>query len=157
MQSDRATPLAQKETTMPEISRTNIDVRVASSVPRTVTAGRVLLGLNAAIWATLGMVTYLRLSALTSTAAAVVALLMVMNAAVMGWLAGRLGRGTTRVFSLAVAILAVNIILTITDEFGLADFAMLVLELATMLVLLAMRDWYRGDGVSTDGGTSGGG
>ena len=50
--------------------------------------------------------------------------------------------------------MAVNILLTITDEFGLVDFAMLLLEVVTVVVLLAMRDWYRGADLSMGEGRS---
>lgn len=59
-----------------------------------------------------------------------------------GWGIGRTQKG---LYFLAIAVLIVNIILTITDEFGILDLVTLIIDLVLLGILLAIRNQYTGD------------
>jgi uncharacterized membrane protein YhaH (DUF805 family) len=50
-----------------------------------------------------------------------------------------LGTGRRPFYYLALAVMAINIILTFTDQFGLLDFLTLVIDLAIVAILIAGR------------------
>ena len=57
----------------------------------------------------------------------------------MLWLGLRLARQERRVWHLSLGGLATNLVLTVTDVFGLFDFVALLLALSLVLLLLASR------------------
>ena len=54
-----------------------------------------------------------------------------------------IGRRRRLFYFFAMAILAVNIILTVTDEFGLLDLATLLIDLVLLGPLIVTRSEYR--------------
>jgi len=105
-------------------------------------SAQVLLYINAAAWLILGILTLLRVSQNnpeSTFALWIIAILMAGNAGMMllcGW---GLGIDHRLFYYLALAVMAVNILLTFTDQFGLLDFLTLVIDLAILAFLVADR------------------
>lgn len=102
---------------------------------------------NAVIWVLLAVVTVLRMgdgSAGQQQAAPFIAILMLGNAVVMLVSAWGLGRRSRLFYLFAVAVLVVNIILTITDQVGWLDVLTGLLDLVLLALLAAMRGRYWG-------------
>jgi hypothetical protein len=109
-----------------------------------VKTAQALFWLNAAIWVTLAFASLWRVGTGRGGPAQpivlwIVAGLMFGNAGAL--LVAGIGLGRLkRVFWLwGLAVLAVNILLTFTDEFGLLDFLTLVIDLALVGLLVAAR------------------
>jgi hypothetical protein len=106
---------------------------------------QILLYINAVIWLVLGIFTLLRLSQYypeSIFAVWIITILMVGNAGMMllcGW---GLGTGHRLFYYLALTVLAVNIILTFTDQFGLLDFLTLLIDLTILALLIAGRQRF---------------
>lgn len=112
---------------------------------RSVRAAQVLFFLNAAIWLAFGVWSLVRLgrgSAHQTLTLWIVAILMFGNVGAMLLSGVGLGSRQRRFFWLAVAVLAVNIVLTVTDEFGIFDALTLALDLALLGLLVAGRKQY---------------
>ena len=105
-------------------------------------SAQVLLYINAAIWLILGIATLLRVSQNNPESTFslwIISILMAGNAGMMllcGW---GLGTGHRLFYYLALAVMAVNILLTFTDQFGLLDFLTLVIDLAILALLISSR------------------
>lgn len=100
-----------------------------------------LFVINAAIWIAFGTSTLVRMEG-QGVVAWVLAVLMFGNAGAMllsGW---GLAKQKGSFFYLAVAVLAVNIVLTITDEFGPFDLIVLLIDLALLVLLIETRARY---------------
>jgi len=115
-----------------------------SKAPNSVIVARALFLLNAAIWVLFGVVSLIRMSnsAAGSASMWIVAILMFANACVMLWVGGGLGKQQRRFYYLALVVLAVNIILTVTDQFGLFDLIILVFDAVLFALLVATRAGY---------------
>lgn len=74
---------------------------------------------------------------------AIVAVLMLANAAVFGLAGYGLGRGSRLAYLLALAIVALNLPLTITDQVGLYDWITLGVDTVLLGLLLAARKEFR--------------
>jgi len=112
-----------------------------TSIPNLTRAAQGLFVLNAIIWAALGIGSLLRLSASQSVPPAValaVALLMFGNAGAMLLAAVGLGQRKRLFDFFAVALIAVNIVLTVTDQFGALDLATLVIDLILLGLLVGL-------------------
>ena len=105
-------------------------------------SAQVLLYINAAVWLILGILTLLRVSQNNPESTFslwIISILMAGNAGMMllcGW---GLGTGHRLFYYLALAVMAVNILLTFTDQFGLLDFLTLVIDLAILALLISSR------------------
>ena len=101
-----------------------------------------LFFLNAAIWLVFGIVSLVRMTHANpdfAVTAAVIAVLMFGNVGAMllnGW---GIGKQQKWFYYLALAVLAVNILLTFTDEFGPFDFITLVIDLVLLGLLIVIR------------------
>lgn len=74
----------------------------------------------------------------------VMPILMVIDALAYVLIAWGLARNPRIVFLIAAPFLVVNAVLSVTDEFGLFDLIVLVLDLVILgLLLLARRSWPR--------------
>jgi hypothetical protein len=110
-----------------------------------VRAAQALFYLNAAIWLLFGIWSLARLAGGESgmvITLLVVALLMFGNVAAMlccGW---GLSRPQRRWYYLALAVVVVNVVLTVTDQFGLFDLITLLVDLVLLGLLLAVRKRY---------------
>jgi hypothetical protein len=107
-----------------------------------VLAARVLFAVNAAFWIVLGLLALLRVADRTSMIW-LLAFLMFANAGVMLWLSWALGKQRRLFYYLAIAVLAVNILLSVTDEFGFIDLVALLIDAVLLVVLIASRSQYR--------------
>ncbi len=70
--------------------------------------------------------------------------LALMTAAILTVAWVFLGKGSKLAFYVAIGMLALLAILTVTDEFGIADFAVLIVILLPLGLLLKDRDRYLG-------------
>ncbi len=111
---------------------------------RSVRTAQALFFLNAAIWLAFGVWSLVRLSGSSGQALTlwIVAILMFGNVGAMLLSGVGLGTRQRRFFYLAVAVLAVNIVLTVTDEFGIFDGITLAVDLALLGLLMASRKQY---------------
>jgi hypothetical protein len=106
-------------------------------------AARILFLANALIWVGLGAAMLARSTAVLGPQVRwVLAAAMLANAAMMGWLGVRIVNGSRRLYVLALCFLAVNILLTVTDQFGLWDGITLVIDAVLVALLLHMRSRF---------------
>jgi hypothetical protein len=98
-----------------------------------------LFFLNCAIWLVFAAVDTIRIANNQSIVIPIVAVLMFGNACAM--LIVGLGIATLNRwwYFLGIAVLAVNILLTFTDEFGFLDFITLLIEVALLGLLILIR------------------
>lgn len=120
-------------------NRQNSDTGI-EAVPTIVKAARWLFILLGTIWLVFSASSILRIDETSAEVSAallwVIAVLMLINAALMFWLGWGLGRGNRLYFYFALILLAGNIFLTFTDEFGAFDFAVLVLYVILLVILI---------------------
>jgi hypothetical protein len=88
-----------------------------------------------------GLVSFLRITANPGRTVlyGFYALAMFADAALMLYCALQLGRRTRLIFLLSVGVLALNILLTIFDQFGLVDLLFVTLNLITLAALIMAR------------------
>ncbi|MEZ4637756.1 MAG: hypothetical protein R2873_24685 [Caldilineaceae bacterium] len=104
-----------------------------------------LFYINAVLWLVFGAATILRISTINPGAQALMATLAVlMFGNVFALLIGGmvLDKRTRWAYALAMTVLLINTALTITDDFGLFDAIVLVLNVATLWFLAKMAGWY---------------
>lgn len=104
--------------------------------------GFVILGV---IWLVFGVYSVIRItggSTSLSSFAWIIAGLMFVNGAVLLWIGWGIREASKFYFFLALLVLVGNIILTITDEFGIFDLIMLVIAISLFILLLLTRSEY---------------
>jgi len=112
--------------------------------PNALKTAQVLFCLNAAIWLAIGVESLIRVAhdgSAHQATALIIAVMMFGNVSALilsGW---GIGRGGKRFYFLAVAVLIVNIVLTVTDQFGLLDLLTLIIDFILLGILLAARKW----------------
>ncbi|MBN1964824.1 MAG: hypothetical protein JW910_09265 [Anaerolineae bacterium] len=120
-----------------------------------VRAAQVVFVLNAVTWLVIGIGSLLRLAdqgyAVTFV---VVAVLTFGNAGAFVVCAWGVGRRHRWWLYLALAVLAVNIILSVTDEFGLLDLVTMLLDLVLAGLVIAILVRQRAAGGRIEPGTS---
>jgi hypothetical protein len=107
-------------------------------VPKIVAVARGLFYLLGVIWLAYGVSSIARIRDASSVPVAVfwiIAILMFVNALLLTWAGWGIGRGNRLYFYFGFLLLAGNIFLTFTDEFGLFDLLTLIIN-AVLLVLL---------------------
>ena len=107
-----------------------------------VAVGRALLFLNVALWVAFASWSLARTAqpgAQRPTMLLVMGVLMLGNAGALGLAGLALRPGRRAAFWLAVALVAANAILSVTDEFGPFDLVPLALSLVTLWWLVARR------------------
>ena len=65
--------------------------------------------------------------------------LMFANALMLLWVAWGLGRGSRPLYWLGLAQVAVNLLLSVTDQVGVWDWIVLLLNAVTLALLFAQR------------------
>jgi hypothetical protein len=107
-----------------------------------------LFFLNAAIWLVFGIVSAVRLAgnAGQGMTAVVVAVLMFGNAGAMALSGALLGKRRLLFYLFALAVLAVNIVLTFTDQVGALDWITFALDLVLVGILIVARKQFLGGG-----------
>ncbi len=101
---------------------------------------------NTALWLLFGIASLLNLGEARGAPVyilAIVALLMLVNAAAFGLAGYGLGLGSRRAYLLALAIVALNLPLTLTDQVGLYDWITLGIDALLLGLLLAARKEFR--------------
>jgi hypothetical protein len=112
------------------------------SIPAVVHAARWLFVLLGLTWLVFGVWSIVRMGHTSSSVPAAllwfIAILMFVNALLLIWVGWGLGRGNRLYFYFGLILLAGNIFLTFTDEFGAFDLITLILNVV-LLVLLIFR------------------
>ena len=113
--------------------------------PSLIKVAQGLFFLNAAIWLLFGAVSLLRMANNSSqiVAALIISVLMLGNVGAMLMAGVGIGKRNQWFYYFGLAVLAINIILTITDEFGVFDLITLILDLVLVGLLIAMKSYYR--------------
>jgi len=96
---------------------------------------------NAVIWIILGIYTILRTARKPnqSIMMLVIAILMFGNVGAFIFCGLTIGKKSRIIFLVSILVLAVNIILSVTDEFGLLDLLTMLVDLVILGFLLAGR------------------
>jgi len=108
-------------------------------------AAQVLLGLTAIIWVSFGAVSLFTLAEQNPEQIVLfglIAILMFGNAGAMLLASWLLGKRWKSGFYLALAVLLVNVILTLTDQFGIFDLITFILDLILLGILIAKRSVF---------------
>jgi len=93
---------------------------------------RILLFANAAVWLVFGGLSFSRAFSGTSDLRFILSVLMVANAIAMIVLGVLLASGRAWVFFVAILYMALNVVLSITDQFGWVDALILLLNLIVL-------------------------
>ena len=120
--------------------------KVKSHVPKVVAVVRSLFYLLGVTWLVFGVWSIVRLgSASSSIPAAVlwfIAILMFVNALLLIGVGWGLGRGSRLYFYFGLILLAGNIFLTFTDEFGVFDLITLSVNVVLLVLLILGRSKF---------------
>jgi hypothetical protein len=100
---------------------------------------RSLFFINAAVWLIFGFLGFMRAVTSTSDLRLILSVLMIANAAVMIWFGVMIVTGRNWVFFLAILYMALNVVLSITDQFGWIDALILLLNLCVLGMLFITR------------------
>lgn len=110
-----------------------------------VKTAQILFFVNAAIWLLIGSVSLTRIFANSSgqhVTAWVIAILMIGNVAAMLIAGIGIGKRKRWLYYFGILVLFVNIILTITDQFGIVDFVTLVIDVLLLGLLVFTKSSY---------------
>lgn len=124
---------------------TDVKQTPGRQAPVAVKAAQGLFYLIGGIWILLGVFYLVRSVGGTpsqSVGVWVISLFMLANAALLLLIGVGIGRRRKRFLYLGILVLAVNILLTVTDEFGLLDLATLLIDLGLLGLLVATRSQY---------------
>lgn len=120
--------------------------RKVEKIPKVVNTARWLFVLLGIIWLVFGVWS---ISCIMTESSGqpdalfwVVAILMFVNALLAIWIGWGIGRGNNLYYYFGLLILAGNIFLTFTDEFGLFDLLTLIINIALLLMLIAARSKF---------------
>ena len=94
---------------------------------------------NAAIWFLFGLMSLVRVIEVSSGIRWILTIMMIANAAILIWFGVTIADGESQVFFLAIIYTALNIVLSITDQFGWVDFLILLLNLCLLGLLFVTR------------------
>jgi len=106
-----------------------------------------LFFLNSVIWLVLGIASLVRLGGSEGgvVTALVVAVLMFGNAGAMALSGALLPRRRLLFYLFALAVLAVNIVLTFTDQVGALDWITFAIDLVLLGILIVARRQFYGE------------
>lgn len=110
------------------------------SIPAVVHAAQWLFVLLGVTWLVFGVWSIVRMGRASSSVPAAflwfIAILMFVNALLLIWVGWGLGRGNRLYFYFGLILLAGNIFLTFTDEFGSFDLITLILNVVLLVLLI---------------------
>ncbi len=109
---------------------------------RLIQFGKWLFWLNAAVWLAFGIWSMVRIGnggVGSSSTLWLIAILMLGNMVAFLWCSWAIQKQAARYRFGIIAILAVNIFLTFTDQFGLFDFLTLLLDLVLLVIVLTLH------------------
>jgi len=98
-----------------------------------------LFFLNAAIWLVFAILSLFRAASENGLTRGVITIMMVANAVVMFWFGVKILSGRAWIFSLAILYIALNVVLSVTDQFGWIDALILLLNLILLGLLFLAR------------------
>jgi hypothetical protein len=103
----------------------------------------VILGV---IWLVFGTWSILRIDGsggeISWTILILIAVLMILNSAILIWISWGIGKGKRWYYYFGLIVLTVNILLTLTDEFGVFDLIVLLIAIGLFILLVATRSNY---------------
>lgn len=100
---------------------------------------RILFFVNAAVWLVFGALSAFQYFENGSPVRLIYAGLMIANAVVMVWFGVMIVTGRNWIFFLGFLYMAVNVVLSITDQFGWIDALILLLNLVILGLLFVTR------------------
>ena len=110
-----------------------------------VKTAQILFFVNAAIWLLIGVISMTRILASSSgqhITALVIAILMLGNVGAMLIAGIGIGKRNRWFYYFGILVLLINIILTITDQFGILDFVTLVFDVILLGFLIITRSHF---------------
>ena len=90
---------------------------------------QILFFVNAIVWLTFAVLGVSRAISEASSLRWILSGLMVANAIMMTWFGLKIVCGQARIFFFAILYMALNVVLSVTDQFGWYDFGILLLNL----------------------------
>ena len=112
---------------------------ISDQISKMLKLTRSLFFLNAAVWLAFGIASLMfRAIDEGSLTRWVITIMMIANAIVMIWFGVMIVTGRNWVFFLAILYMALNVVLSITDQFGWVDALILLLNLIMLGFLLAL-------------------
>jgi hypothetical protein len=109
------------------------------------------LFLNATVWGIFGVLGVFRAVEGGSALRWFLSALMFANAVVMVWFGVKIVSGRNGVFILAILYMALNVVLSITDQFGWIDALILLLNLIVLGLLFVTRQRLQQTGTAAVG------
>ena len=100
---------------------------------------RSLFFISAAAWLILGTLTLMRALANTSDWRMILSGLMITNAAVMAWFGVKIVRAQNHIIFFAIIYMTLNVVLSVTDQFGWIDALILLLNLIVLGLLFVAK------------------
>jgi hypothetical protein len=98
-----------------------------------------LFFVNAVVWLIFGVLSLFLAVEVGTGTRWVISLLMIANAAVMFWFGRMIVSGRNKIFFFAILYIALNVVLSITDQFGMIDALILLLNLCLLGLLFVTR------------------
>jgi hypothetical protein len=114
-------------------------------LPRSIRITRALFFLISTIWVIFAIVTVRMIDSHdqgSSGLSWILSILMIANAGLLFWVGWRLARQNLSSYILALVVLGANILLTITDEFGIYDAITLAIYIPVFFLLVTTRSKY---------------
>jgi hypothetical protein len=115
-------------------------IKDGRNTPVIVITARWLFILLGTIWLVFGVFSITRIGSLSSSVPPVmlwiIAILMLVNALLFFWIGWGIGRGNRLYFYFGLILLAGNIFLTFTDEFGSFDLITLIINIVLLVLLI---------------------
>jgi hypothetical protein len=104
---------------------------------------RVLFFLNTLTWLGFGVYLYRQMTGFDNRLSAVMVAIFMLGNAIAMFISGLLIYKQSKWgYFFAVAVVAINIILTFTDQFGLADFLTLLVDIVLLMILISLSNLY---------------
>ena len=110
-----------------------------NQIPTMLKLSQILFFVNAAVWLVFGVLSFTQIRASIRDFRLVYSVLMVANAAVMLWFGFMIIRAQAHIFFLAILYIALNVVLSITDQFGWIDAIILLLNLTILGLVFVTR------------------
>ena len=110
-----------------------------NQIPTMLKMTQILFFVNAATWLVFGVLGFTQLRTGSSNLRLIYSVLMVANAAVLVWFGVMIVRAQAHIFFLAILYIALNAVLSITDQFGWIDALILFLNLTNLGLLFVTR------------------
>jgi hypothetical protein len=110
-----------------------------NQIPTMLKMTQILFFVNAAAWLVFGVLGFTQLRTGSSNLRLIYSVLMVANAAVLVWFGVMIIRAQAHIFFLAILYIALNAVLSITDQFGWIDALILFLNLTNLGLLFVTR------------------